>query len=146
MFKQKKMENQYFIPDKKDLYLGYEYEEFLPNLGVWDKKTITELTNDRDGSGGFADIEFLIDENKNIRVSYLTKEQIEKEGWEYRGDNTDIYFFRKGDLMLDFTPKGYGKQFAYNISIGEDLYYPMYNGQCKSINEFRIICKLLNIK
>ena len=80
---------------------------------------------------------------KYLRTPYLTKEQIEAEGWICIGQNSYInnnfYYFKKDERFLDFNGV------THEIKIAEDSEYPDYNGECKSINEFRFICKLLKI-
>jgi len=131
----KKMDDKYFVPDIEDLRVGYEYEKFFEYL---DPQWISMIIND------YLDMEVDLDQ---MRVPYLTKEQIEAEGWKVVGNNNQFDYFTKDKYQLDFLINGYGGEntVPYTISIGEDLYYPGYNGQCKSINEFRFICKLLKI-
>jgi hypothetical protein len=156
------MENKYYTPEKGDLRLGYEYEEFLPAWGKWESKQITELCNDRDGMGGFAQAEFLIDSYPEwIRVQSLTKEKIEAQGWEYIGgqmiSNGEHIFVKRinKDSITNETLYKYDLIIRYNLTtkflvIENDgdynLNYDCYfKGECKSINDFRYICSLLKI-
>jgi hypothetical protein len=81
-----------------------------------------------------------------VRTPYLTKEQIEAEGWKQMPppiisiskEFRDIPFIKNG-YRLDYNSNS--NQLAITVS-GQFLFY----GECKCINTFRTICKLLNIK
>lgn len=146
------MENKYYRADIHDIRIGYECE-INHSLGYSDKytPTIIEL-KDENGtySNEISNIVDMIDDGYGeVRVPYLTKEQIEAEGW--------IITFR------EFKPKPYkvdwinAKKGNYNLWINLAMHNSMllgiqktkdsilYRGKCPSINEFRYICKLLNI-
>lgn len=153
--------NEYFEPKKEDLRLGYEYEEFLPAWDKWESRKINELCNDRDGMGGFAQAEFLIDfYPKYIRVKFLTKEQIEAEGWKAESQTLNNYL--RGIKKCSVKQGRMGHNWDYNIPVEFQFTYDTKNcilkimyislddltwfeGECKDINTFRYICKLLNI-
>lgn len=150
--------NKYFTPDIEDICIGYEYEQLVTPLSEslgkgeeeWMKcKFPDPFTIDR--------ILLLYERKKQLRVSYLTKEQIEAEGWtsfitEYKGDivpeNMTYTFFREDrNYML-------GWNFNTNKitliikdpSLVENYYNePTFRGECKDINTFRKIIKLLGI-
>lgn len=154
--KRKQMENKYFTPDIEDLCIGYECE-LLMNTNV----SIINPTSNAPEFKPFIfeknKIELLIELYDSIRVPYLTKEQIEAEGWtsfitEYKGDivpeNMTYTFFREDrNYML-------GWNFNTNKitliikdpSLVENYYNePTFRGECKDINTFRKIIKLLGI-
>jgi len=81
----------------------------------------------------------LIDKSREIKVPYLTKEQIEAEGWISNGK--DIPTLKKGVYTIWFSSYKFLGIFEEQCS--ESI--PLYTGECKSINEFRYICKLLKI-
>jgi hypothetical protein len=162
---------EYYIPEKEDLRLGYEYQEFLPSWNVWEDRKIEELHNTREGSGGFADIEYLLDDRpQHIRVLHLTKEQIEKEGWKLKDspeysdikddldgdtDTSGWYMFRKGKWEVRWWGKPDYIEIYETYLVGVFLptdehkklqHSCIYKGTCLSINEFRQITKLLQIK
>lgn len=143
------MENKYYQPTIKDLYIGYECEwQVDPSLE--DKSEYKSEIITRKGlemyMTGKAGVQYL-------RVPYLTKEQIEKEGFEsicISPKHLVANWYKKGLIRLKYFPMT-----SYNIdgyleihSVGADEFdFPtLYNGTCKCINEFRTICKLLNIK
>lgn len=88
----------------------------------------------------------------NVKFKYLTKEQIEAEGWVYTGKSTDIYFNKKGNFKRSFCTAN-NAILHYNledkwISIqleGDDCNCFVLKGKCLSINEFREIIKLIEI-
>lgn len=148
------MENKYFTPDIEDIRVGYECEWYSKKEG-WQSYTISNLD------------EFEQLDLDRMRVPYLTKEQIEAKGWKpveskiYPKDAKDtctflfekdnfivtfyseertVFFFAKDLTKLDWmciTPRkkwGHGLYEMFIVTL-----------PCKSINEFRYICKLLNI-
>jgi len=127
------MENKYFIPDIEDFRFGYEFERNYTKFHEnWHSiKIVTYLD--------FEGLEYYIDEGL-LRTPYLTKEQIEAEEWEYGGDTKYTWpSFKKGDYQMLFKNN-------HEIHISDLIHYnTKYHGECKSINEFRFICKLLNI-
>lgn len=133
----------YYLPDKEDLRLGYEYEEFLPYHNKWEKRVITELSNDKDGGGGFADIEFLINSfPQHVRVSNLTKEQIESEGWELMitEDWVKVSVFNKNDFQYELLFDEL-KHTITVIKFRKKESSILFSGECLSINEFRMITR-----
>jgi len=135
------MKEKYFSPPIEDLRIGYEYDL----LGT---KIIIENRYD-------LDLAF----DQPLRVPFLTKEQIENEGWlsayipnitteddelqEGYAKYTDSrisynLFYNKNKLFIY-------KQMVYNEMSGNWTADILYDGECKSINEFRYICKLLKI-
>ena len=138
------MENKYFTPDIEDLCIGYEYEQLINQ--VWTKEVFAK------GSYLPENIDLLnwihsCVLSKKIRVPYLTKEQIEAEGWEFikHHAGTEWYDFEKDEysLYVDFDFRG-----EIYLKIYSDRYYEEFNyfsGKCKDINTFRKICKLLEI-
>lgn len=137
--------NNHYIPDITDFRFGYEYEFGIKRLKPpqpsneiyqsWEKRVICHYLD-------FEGLEQYIEEGE-IRVPYLTKEQIIDDGWEYIGQNCvspNVHYFKsKNGRGVDLDAE------LHTIKIGEDDEYPEYNGECKSINEFRLIIKLLEI-
>jgi len=95
------MENKekYFIPEESDLRLGYEYETNFNGENKWKKKIVTDLGCESDGCGELQDLLTLINYHNSdlldyqlnyanrVRVPFLTKEQIENEGWKKTWEN-----------------------------------------------------------
>ena len=168
------MENKYYTPEISDLKVGYEFEEFtgtykdqediekVLDSNLWKKRVIE--TDDlkmwgMDPESEINDIVSSLERNR-IRTPYLTKEQIEAEGWIHIGGKLSSYgsqIFEKisntegkleNNIKFELT---YLKPTAYIpwIQISSNLHDKeenLYKGRCPSINEFRTICKLLNIK
>ena len=142
---------KYFIPDIEDIRVGYECELYLQIFEDdkwlsedWIKGKVTaiypkfEWTDFRDVSHGFPSHNGEYKKIK-IRTLLLIKEQIEQEGWE-------ITFYKDSD-KCHFTKKDI-ECFLHEsnrITIVSKDYNFLYKGECKSINEFRYICKLLEI-
>jgi len=138
------MENKYFTPDIEDIRIGYECELFLPikdwfKPEKWKRFKISKNGYNRIGPYG-GDLSEL-DEVCNLvslyqaRTPYLTKEQIEAEGW------------------IDGKKDNY-KLLASTVTYDDRIEYPLhimkgdmtiFYGDCKDINTFRYILKLLKI-
>jgi hypothetical protein len=144
------MEQQYFTPSIEDIRVGYEFQKNDAYNGKdsWLNYTFYKTTGKDMMNGSpysakcppIDTIEYLIDHG-HIRVPYLTKEQIEAEGWAYNDlyncfNNTVI---RTGAKAA--TLKMYKDNYIELSSYGD----PLYAGECKDINTFRYICKLLGI-
>lgn len=129
-------ELKYYTPDIEDIRIGYECEV---NNAKGYKKTFEPLCIDYKIDGGYKDeigeiIAMIDDGYGEVRTPYLTKEQIEAEGWEWV--NIDQCFIKNGiELYLEEDNK---------IAILKQPEF-LYQGKCKSINEFKTICKWLNI-
>ena len=137
------MKNKYFTPDIEDVRIGMEYyylrdnnEFILFKLTEKDFRApewIESLT------GRKQSIFTYLQEGK-IKVAYLTKEQIEAEGWtkekSYFIKNNIYLFFEDKFLVIDS-----GNPFSWEAIDSEIL----FKGKCKDINTFRKICKLLEI-
>lgn len=145
---------KYFQPDITDLRVGYECEVKWHTYGDginWRSYIVKAgdsiLTTD------------------NVRVPYLTKEQIEAEGWKPLEDKSPFtgkpFKWRKvigeketGIFNQDhiYTLEYYGQgtnnlkiHLQWESSLNRFNGY-IFCGTCKDINTFRYICKLLNIK
>ena len=139
------MENKYFTPDIEDLHIGYELKvNYNFKLNDIFHKIIIDSFEE------LSDIHSRMSGDCVIRVPYLTKEQIEAEGWKHTGGK-----------LLSFAEQHYVKS-TYRVSYSIDskkikffiadpdeiINYEdecIFNGQCKDINTFRKIIKLLGI-
>lgn len=99
------VESKYFTPSIGDIRIGYECELF------WNQDHLTENFWDKIivGDKGLEDInwEFRIDNNQ-VRVLYLTKEQIQQEGWKLLEEQRlwkGQIVFEKGNYFMLFHPK-----------------------------------------
>ena len=151
------MENKYYIPDIEDLCIGYELELLCVIEGnnekeeTWKKTIIYNLYVENKE-------EFI----KSVRVPYLTNQQIEAEGWTYYQNIPDmvvpegyIEYYKdvewfKVVISISETSHYLDVQKVFqNVQIGNELQEfrnTIYNGECKDINTFRLIQKLLGIK
>lgn len=144
------IEMKYFTPSIEDIRIGYEAEV---NWGYYRNPDGTKSSN----PDGWKPVVFKgVDEAVRkyhslgmYRVPYLTKEQIEVEGWEQRGN--EKYFYKKGlTLFYEFdkhllTILRVTKS-SHDCNIKPDIDYTnLFKGECKDINTFRYIIKLLGI-
>jgi len=117
------MTNKYFTPKLEDIRINYiceiphkEKDDYIKHI----------LTNE--------DMIRLMGpyQHTNIRVEYLTTEQIESEGWLNKGNN-----FYKDFWSLSITPT-----YVLTIRFGDEK---RFQGKCKDINTLKYICGLLEI-
>ena len=147
------MENKYFIPDIEDVYVGYELEWKCKIRNQDWEKTIcdTDLISIIYDEYEHADFEEPYDEQ--FRVPYLTKEQIEAEGWYKVNDSYPIQTFKHSvnvDVEIIYN---YETHYLFITIPGTIVFVEPYinykanlfSGNCKDINTFRKIIKLLGI-
>jgi hypothetical protein len=136
--------NKYFTPEISDFCIGYEYETIYLK-SVWTKESLRIMD-----AGWF----FESYENDAVptefRVPYLTKEQIESEGWRHTGGKLISgaeQIFEKDNYMMLYSTDS--KKIVFLIrdpSLVKDYYQePTFRGECKDINTFRKLIKLLGI-
>lgn len=141
------MNKEYYTPEISDLKIGYEceictnygYESFNEGEEKWEKVIIGYKI-----PGGYNDelcdiIHGLDDGYQPVRVKYLTREQIEKEGWKIEPCFITKLKFTKDKICLDYYPH------AHKLEIYLWKETKLFDGVCPSINEFRTIINLLNI-
>lgn len=139
------MENKYFIPDIEDIHIGYECEihtqyssELIKKVG-WHSVKVS-YSREMSKYVGILQCKKLI-KTHHIRVPYLTKEQIEAEGWK----ESDVSgFFDKIDDIRDRWYINWIPAQKW-LNIGDNENEVDYAGPCKDINTFRKIIKLLEI-
>src|SRR6187402_666815 len=133
----------YFVPQIEDIRVGYECEwwrdltiegDFIPVI-LTRKQVGMYNTN-------------MEDKIPSLRVPYLTKEQIEKEGWEASQHFDKVYMkydsqWCYGLWLLADNQIYVGTSKPNGDEQGET--HPLFQGECKDINTFRYICKLLGI-
>lgn len=131
LLKLKEEPTKYFTPDIEDIRVGYECETRVGPYPYW-VKTKVEMASD---------FEYIIDKDWEVRVPYLSKEQIEAEGWEEKGSNMwkNGYWLMAGIVKDD---SGIKSRSIHITDYNGDTYFL---GECKDINTFRYICKLLHI-
>lgn len=138
-------ENKYYIPEIEDLRIGYECE-INEALGYQDKftPTIIGFKTDEGYKNELSDVIIMMDDGYGeVRTPYLTKEQIEKEGWK-------VQFGNDKDFWCQFIKDKFLVIYYFDTKLltilNTERSCSIYGGSCNSINEFRTICKFLNIK
>lgn len=92
---------------------------------------------------------------------YLTKEQIEAEGWKYYKTMPSNLFYESYieyykdvewfKVVISYNEEAHHldvQKVIQNVQIGnesKELRNTIYNGNCKDIDTFRTICKLVRI-
>jgi hypothetical protein len=129
--------DSYFIPKIEDLKENYqfEYQEYDEELDIFKDNWIKTNFDSREGLGHDLTYQF---QSENVRCEFLTKEQIENEGWEFTEQINNRLYFRKGAFVLTFEDD----YINIDNTKGQDI---GYWGKCKDINTFKYIYKLLEI-
>lgn len=127
--------NKYFTPDIQDIRVG---DECIIKAPKYEGK------------------KFIIDEDQVqyaasciragiLFIPYLTKEQIEAEGWEIDYEAPERFCGKKEHYRLNrYKMKmeiSSFRRYDFATVEAEVIFY----GECKDINTFRYICKLLEI-
>ena len=153
--------NKYFIPDIEDFYVGVVYEKYSKGLQIDEfGRLIPEGIRDDEVKWRECVIKYPSDilhtsialDKETIRVPYLAKEQIEAEGWRQELIYPNGTFI----MMLGDKHKGFECMFAdgdtqivitrvWSMYDDKFLRDNIYKGNCKCINQFRLIIKLLGI-
>ncbi len=161
---------KYYTPDITDLHVGYEcevhvnngYESFNNGKEIWNPIVIG-FKDEQDGcyTDELSNIINMADDGANpIRTKYLTKEQMQEVlGNKFKTfgnvpnldysfislneNETDSsiwlrYFFKESLLLVhNYLPE--------TDNLPREI-HTLYQGECKSINEFRKIIKWLGIE
>lgn len=152
-----KKDDKYFTPSIEDIRVGYELQyhnismdeagEAALNYDRWDTTILKQGNVDTFMKYGIRD----------VRVPYLTKEQIEAEGWINTTNplNINIWSFEKGNRFIILRMNDLENPFILQVIVKdpsiEELVLGMpsehfrFTAPCKDINTFRYICKLLGI-
>jgi len=141
------MDEKYYTPDKEDLFIGYECEQYTPaNTGIdylghyyesWDKRKL---------KNGWELLD-ISERSKIVRTKYLNKEDIESLGWQWytncsSGEEYELFINdnKYSLIQVDYSHDIY--IYKHN-TYGETI---LFSGRCKSINELKKIMLWLNIK
>lgn len=142
------MKNKYFTPDMEDFHIGYECEISTPT--IWKSGKFPEILELNSELDEFGKDSLMKTAHAILRVPYLTKEQIEAEGWKENVLNNNekaLLLFLKNGYELRMY-KNYICRFSILI-VGAGIIpnwdKVLFEGKCKDINTFRKICKLLEI-
>jgi hypothetical protein len=140
-------EEKYYVPNREDFKEGFEYEQLYntyspPDFKLTDSKWVKQVFDDFTSEENYLFNRQLMD--NNIRVPFLTKEDIEKEGWENIEEIDDAGAF-EAEKNLGATDYRLCWTFDKILSVYEYGNDCIYRGDCRCINDFRTICKLLNI-
>lgn len=151
-------DNKYYTPSIEDIYVGYECEMKTPD--GWKQFAYLHY-NDLD----FSIIEEDLDMG-NLRTPYLTKEQIEAEGWRLYSSGIDLWFEKKVlteefdwsrlcnlygykpyKLFLNYGLHDHKIHIKCDFTGGQDFSESdtLFEGLCLSMNEFRKLCKWIGI-
>lgn len=157
---------KYFMPLIEDIRVGYECEcDTHSSLG-WIKVMVADYHFKTKVPEGYTAISiFNISERlkqDGLRVPYLTKEQIEKEGWILKSmySNSNNFCFTKVINERSWLEVWYNKEnkqleiVKVRVRTQNDDHKRkevekedvLFNGQARDLNEFRTICKLLNLQ
>jgi len=145
-------ENKYYTPEIEEFYVGFEYERFIPKSNSTEEECWEKLSM----SINYLSLEELDNEiiEKEIRVKYLDKEDIESFGFKHEGGklikNYKDYFIYKVD-----NHKQYNLSYTYpnkilridieDLNMFEESMNYLFQGTIKNKSEFKKLLKQLNI-
>lgn len=141
---------EYFTPLIEDIRVGYECELLRdPSKDVSEQEWMP-FTFKRLSLPAYCTEKGQFElTTQSLRVPYLTKEQVEAEGWKitYREIKPNPYKVdwinaKKGDYDLWINLALHDKM---HLGVDRTKWGILYRGQCKDINTFRQICKLLGV-
>lgn len=150
------MENKYFTPSIEDIRIGYECEQ--KHTGTW---VVVKADRVNQVNGLLYEFTQARMDGLHIRTPYLTKEQIHLEGWQIKNPSTIHgqtlqsrpqynFFIEKGNYMGLILNDGRLELIYKDVLLDDRAESTsngrLYLGECKDINTFRQIQKLLNIK
>lgn len=159
-------ENKYFTPDIEDIRVGYECEINDARGYKEDfEKTIIGYKIPGGYSNEISDIINMMDDGYGeVRVPFLTKEQIESFGFELKAKSIDSWFQIKEEKRFDTDLQNFCGYKAYNVFLnygfhdrklkikadfsgGSDFSgaETLFEGECKCVNELRQILKQIHI-
>jgi hypothetical protein len=139
-------QNKYYTPEIYELFVGYECEVVnMENYKTEYQLTLPykiKLTGIIDNQIWFKTDKSVFElENINqIRIPYLTQEDIESEGWKMVWGEAQCLTFSINNIILTKFNN------SCSILIDYSKERRLFDGECKSINELRTIQKLLKIK
>lgn len=128
------MENKYFTPDMECFHIGYECEISTPT--IWKSGKFPEILELNSELDEFGKDSLMKAAHAILRVPYITKEQIEAEGWKHYNNN-----------CFELNPRWFCLWYPEmnRLEIYDNENENNFSGKCKDINTFRKICKLLEI-
>jgi hypothetical protein len=136
------MENKYFTPDIEDFHIGYELQLYNLTEKLWENVVLGKEIMYRfcyDPKEKKTSDEF-------VRVPCLTKEQIEAEGWKHTGgkliSGANQLYEKKEKYSPVIIYSTDSRKIKIEDSEGNTL---LETVECKDINTFRKIIKLLGI-
>ena len=163
------MKEKYYRPDITEFFVGFEYEsyelyfrpgdEWDQGTPMWIKRTVLDL-NQEQFSGENHKYKAIyhvsinnryekhVDWNKNIRVKYLDKEDIESLGFKFikQHPGMEQMDFEKDEYFLDYDPDFKGKHFL-RIYTGnsQDEEFNFFSGFIRNKSELKRLLIQLNI-
>lgn len=128
---------QYYTPAVEDIFVGYEgeYQRLDDRPDKWRKIVYDGCCDPHCFANDFC-----------VRTPYLTREQIEAEGWKCYDTPADVMKFEDGFLLYR---NNINLRYFNSTKQLRLLKKPMdifFEGHCPSINEFRRICKMVGIE
>ena len=148
--------DKYYTPDIKEFRVGFEYEYAILNNGEikWIKDSFGKIVR------SMIELEFL-EKDKNIRVKYLDKQDIEELGWTAIGKIDDdgsyiipyfsklnkyrLYPYGKNRIMIVRPKLDIPKGMKVGIIKDCEIEESMFDGTIKNKSELEVLMKQLGI-
>lgn len=138
-------DDRHYVPAIEDVKVGYECEinESLGYSEIYTKRVIGYKEDTGAYTNEVSNIINMIDDGYGaIRVPFLTKEQIEAEGWKFKDQVTA----RTCTYIKDGFTLAYNKE-DHRLRIARDSdMFQILDCTCLSINEFRYLNRILTYR
>ena len=137
-------DNKYYTPTIDEFGHGFQYEIKLEGPNNLKSGTSIHWIPFTFGAGPFgntfAEVEdYLI--KGIVRVPYLSKEDIQAEGWELEEQGKGVQYYRKGKYTLEFDSRDHSVEIQFNGY--EDKI--RFCGKIKNASEFKRILKMIGV-
>lgn len=96
--------DKYYTPELEDFYVGFEYERFIPKSNATEEECWEKIKM----SVNFLSLDEIDDEiiKKEIRVKFLSKENIESLGFNVTEDNEEIELSLESKIYIGGASAG----------------------------------------
>jgi hypothetical protein len=148
-------QNKYFTPDISELHVGYEYYTEWKDGTL--RKIIIDEYIDRNGDGDLPQAFWGLSNGicggssvHPVMTKYLDREDIESLGWVFTEKSVDATFYtlNTGDKQKDTIENRWRlrTEKGTRIWITQGYDWRRFLGECKSVNELRMLMKMLKIQ
>lgn len=162
--------SKYYTPDISDICVGYECEVHMEHIHFLDGKVVSQ---NKEWEKTVVTLDALLEGNRiknspfevnNLRTPYLTIDDINNQGFPKKSTNgintwfelpaweinwndhvQDYYQYKPYHFQITYAPHDNRMKICIDFT-GDKSYDTMFEGEVKSINEFRKLLRQLKIQ